>query len=139
MTDRPFCQKRVYRAGYWRDSSCANRAKAQYDGVWLCGTHSPEAEARRAQKQQERTRQWRENWDRKSAQNRYRNACVNAFHSPDGRSIATEDISEGCVFKLADALAEVIETMVVHTTRAWQAKENARALLQSLNIQEREE
>jgi hypothetical protein len=36
-------------------------------------------------------------------------ACVNAFHSPDGREIATEKISEGLVWEMVDALQNLAD------------------------------
>jgi len=43
-------------------------------------------------------------------------ACVNAFHSPEGREIATENITEGLVW-------EMMEALQLH--HAWAESENA--------------
>jgi len=39
-------------------------------------------------------------------------ACVNAFHSPDGREIATEKISEGLVWEMVGALEAINEWLM---------------------------
>jgi len=80
-------------------------------------------------------------------------ACVNAFHSPDGRKIATEDIGEGLVWKLIDALERTAARCAAHTLIAADqgkaddyammahtetAGEDAYALLSSLKIREPE-
>ena len=68
-------------------------------------------------------------------------AAVNAFHD-ETRTIATEDISEGLVWKLHDALKLALRNIgekdPMYMDTRWHCVPVIRALLQSLNIQERE-
>ena len=70
-------------------------------------------------------------------------ACVAAFHDPT-RTMATEDISERLFWRVYDALQALRHDAVVMTSNhhpnssARLAVERADALLQSLNIKERE-
>jgi len=62
-------------------------------------------------------------------------ACVNAFHSPDGRTIATEDIAPGVVFRLHDTLNAFMQRASVLNVLEDDEREQARALLSSLKIE----
>lgn len=73
-------------------------------------------------------------------------ACVNAFHDPAGRKIATEDIGEAVVWRLINALrattndlntARLIMDQGARNLAGEIVKEN-RTLLSSLKIQEPE-
>lgn len=72
-------------------------------------------------------------------------ATWNAFHSPDGRTIATEDIGEGLFWQMRDALQDMTVrfekcALAMGSDKEFVdiATEPHRALLSSLKIQEPE-
>lgn len=71
------------------DHQCRNRGRYTHDGKPYCLLHDPS----KATRQEART-----------------TACVNAFHSPT-RTIPTEQISEGLVWKLYDALRAIAKAL----------------------------
>lgn len=142
MTENPQCQEIVYRSGGpFRGSRCSNRAKGKYDGVWKCGVHSPEAVTRREQRMKERDAAWGAKWKRRQERHERSAACTAAFHSPDGRHIPTEQITEGLIFRLYDALKEMLDLADSHNwgelaSSEGQAFVDHSALLSSLKVQQ---
>ena len=67
MTDHK-CEKRVYTGGNFRGHICTKKANGCYEGRWLCGLHSPEADARRKEKADERSRAWDAQWQHRRKQ-----------------------------------------------------------------------
>ena len=62
------CERHVPAPYTFGGFPCANLAVGRWEGRWLCGVHSPQAEARRREKQekkyQEKSRAWKERWKR---------------------------------------------------------------------------
>ncbi len=52
------CEKRVYTGGSFRGHLCNKKAKVKDKGKWLCGLHSPDADARRKEKSDAKYREW---------------------------------------------------------------------------------
>jgi len=48
------CCAKVYAPGAFNRFPCANRAKVEVAGKWYCGTHNPDAVAKREEKQRAR-------------------------------------------------------------------------------------
>ena len=107
------------------DHQCRNRGRYYHEGNPYCLLHHPEKQI------------WQE---------ARRIACEAAFHSPDGRKIATEDIAPGVVWKLRDTLENLVERVVQDISPTATPRmldeipsiSEARALLSSLKIQEPE-
>lgn len=103
------CNERIWPLGAYHSSSCGRTGKVEVNGIWYCGIHSPEAKQRREDKRKAR-------WALHDAASEARNkahersaACTAAFESKDGRTIETEQISEGLFWKLMDEIQNVYE------------------------------
>ena len=63
MSDKPKnkCQEKMYSNWSWYD--CNKTAKMTHEGKHYCGIHDP---VKRKAKREEKSKQWREEWDRKA-------------------------------------------------------------------------
>ena len=66
-------------------------------------------------------------------------ACVNAFHDPQGRSIATEAIAPALFWGMHDAMKEFCDRVERGEVRSKRTYGKYRELLATLNIQEPDE
>lgn len=156
MSDR-YCEKIIYGGNAaFGGSRCSNKAKVEVNGKWFCGTHSPEAEARRKAKRDQRYEEFVAASNRRAVTAKYHDACIRTFHSPT-RTIATEQITEGLFWRMHDALEALAKDcpdcggegtvyLLMDETEIGQAPGSsgrdcnrcaeARALLSSLKIEE---
>ncbi len=73
MSEKPQCSKRVY-TGERCDFSghlCGRPGKVMLKGRWLCAIHTPEAEAKRKQRNEAKWAANNKEWDARFARERY--------------------------------------------------------------------
>src|SRR5208283_3667959 len=90
---RPTCCKSVWRG--WSYNYCDNAGKKASDGRYLCGIHSPEADARRADRGKAKRAEWDAKLDRDRRQHAFEAATIGAIRKigaghHDPRALANE-------------------------------------------------
>jgi hypothetical protein len=105
----PQCCVTVFRSnGLWGGSRCSNRAKVEVGGKFYCGTHNPDAQARREEK---------------------RNAYYESHYRANNAKWAAEETRRAALKSLRMALRQEV---------SWEAVEAAGAAMLAAETVERE-
>jgi hypothetical protein len=63
LMEKHICQAHIW--DRYSQYTCGKTAKAESNGKWFCGIHSPEAAARRKAKSDARSAEWNRQWNEK--------------------------------------------------------------------------
>lgn len=98
------CVGLVTSSGRPKPNRCSRTGTVEHDGEWYCHQHSPDAVAQRALAREVEHEVEIDHWRQREARAQREAACLNAFESPDGRTIPTEAITPGLYWEMHDAL-----------------------------------